>query len=273
MKHQFYNKHNCMKTKILLTIVMTLLIAPQLLWSKPKKEKQEFYQLTVYRYNTDNQEKMLDNYFQTALIPALHNMGVQSVGVFKAIANDTSANKSLYVLIPMKSLKMIDKINGKLLKDEKFKSAGKEYLAVKYNSPAYLRMETILLKAFPLSPVMKLPKLTSSKNQRVYELRSYESASENLFRNKVHMFNEGGEIDIFTKLDFNAVFYSEVIAGSQMPNLMYMTTFENKADRDAHWAAFRDDPDWKSLSARPEYKNNVSRSVITFLRPAEYSDF
>jgi len=87
------------------------------------------------------------------------------------------------------------------------------------------------------------------------------------------MFNEGGEIDIFSKLDFNAVFYSEVIAGSQMPNLMYMTTFENKADRDAHWDAFRDDANWKELSARPEYKNNVSRSVITFLRPADYSDF
>ncbi len=262
-----------MKTKILFTLLMILMIAPQSLWSKPKKEKQQFYQLTMYRYNTVSQEKILDDYFQSALIPALHDMGIQSVGVFKAIANDTSANKSLYVLIPMKSLKMIDKINGKLLKDEKFKSAAKEYLDVKYNSPAYMRMEKILLKAFALSPIMKQPKLTSPKKERVYELRSYESASENLFRNKVHMFNEGGEIDIFTKLGFNAVFYSEVIAGSQMPNLMYMTTFENKVDRDAHWAAFRDDPDWKELSARPEYKNNVSRSVITFLRPADYSDF
>src|SRR5690606_5059590 len=105
----------------------------------------------------------------------------------------------------------------------------------------------------------KLPKLNSPKNQRVYELRSYESASENIFRNKVHMFNEGGEIDIFTKLNFNAVFYSEVIAGSQMPNLMYMTTFENMTERDAHWAAFRVDPDWTKLSSLSEYKNNVSR--------------
>jgi hypothetical protein len=262
-----------MKTKTLLTIVMTLLITPQFLWSKPKKEKQEFYQLTVYHYNTVSQEKILDNYFQSALIPALHDMGIKSVGVFKSIANDTSENKTLYVFIPIKTLSMTDKINGKLLKNEKFKLAGKEYLDVKYNSPAYMRMETILLKAFAFSPVMKLPKLASPKNQRVYELRSYESASESLFRNKVHMFNEGGEIDIFTKLNFNAVFYSEVIAGSQMPNLMYMTTFENKADRDAHWASFRIDPDWKDLSSRQEYKNNVSRSVITFLRPAEYSDF
>ena len=134
-------------------------------------------------------------------------------------------------------------------------------------------METILLKAFSMSPFMKLPKLESPKNQRVYELRSYESSSEKIFRNKVHMFNEGGEIDIFSKLNFNAVFYGEVIAGAKMPNLMYMTTFENKEDRDAHWASFSVDPDWKHLSSLPEYKNNVSSSEIIFLRPADYSDY
>ena len=112
-----------MKTKILFTLLMILMIAPQSLWSKPKKEKQEFYQLTMYRYNTVSQEKMLDDYFQSALIPALHDMGIQSVGVFKAIANDTSANKSLYVLIPMKSLKMMDKTHGKTLKDPKLNSS------------------------------------------------------------------------------------------------------------------------------------------------------
>lgn len=261
-----------MKTKILLTIVIAFLITPQFSWAQFRKENPEYYQLTVYHYNTVDQERLLDNYFQHALIPTLHNMEIQSVGVFKTIANDTSANKSLYVFIPVKSLNRIDEINSELMKNEKFRSAGKEYLDVPHNAPAYSRMETIILKAFYLSPVMKLPQLSSPKNQRVYELRSYESASEKLFRNKVHMFNEGGEIDIFTKLNFNAVFYSEVIAGSHMPNLMYMTTFENMKDRDAHWAAFGSDPDWKQLSSLSEYKNNVSHSDITFLRPADYSD-
>lgn len=262
-----------MKTKNLLVIVMALMIIPQFLWARPKKEKQEFYQLTVYHYNRVEQEKILDDYFQQALIPSLHEMGVRSVGVFKAIANDTSANKLMVVFIPVKSLNRIDEINRKLIKNEQFRSAGKEYLNVEHNAPAYTRMETIILKAFALSPVMRLPKLTSSKNERVYELRSYESASETIFRNKARMFNEGGEMDIFTKLNFNPVFYSEVVAGAHMPNLMYMTTFENKADRDAHWAAFGSDPDWKQLSSLPEYKNNVSHSDVTFLRPADYSDF
>jgi len=262
-----------MKTKTLLVVMMALMIIPQFLWAKPKKEKQEFYQLTVYHYNSVEQEKILDDYFQQALIPSLHEMNVRSVGVFKAIANDTSTNKSMYVFIPVKSLNRIDDINSKLMKNEKFRSAGKEYLNVAHNAPAYSRMETIILKAFVLSPVMKLPKLASPKNQRVYELRSYESAGEAIFRNKVHMFNEGGEMDIFTRLNFNPVFYGEVVAGSQMPNLMYMTTFENRADRDAHWDAFGSDPAWKQLSSLSEYKNNISHIDVTFLCPADYSDF
>ncbi|MGF2413297.1 MAG: NIPSNAP family protein, partial [Ferruginibacter sp.] len=103
--------------------------------------------------------------------------------------------------------------------------------------------------------------------------RSYESATEKIFANKVHMFNEGNEIDIFKRINANAVFYSEVIAGSHMPNLMYMTCYENKADRDAHWKNFGSDPAWKKLSAMPEYQHNVSHIDITFLQPLEYSDF
>ena len=86
------------------------------------------------------------------------------------------------------------------------------------------------------------------------------------------MFNEGGEIGIFKKLNFNAIFYGEVIAGGRMPNLMYMTSFENREDRSAHWKTFSSDPDWKKLSGIQEYKNNVSKIDITFLRPTEYSD-
>jgi hypothetical protein len=54
--------------------------------------------------------------------------------------------------------------------------------------------------------------------------------SEKKYWKKVEMFNEGGEIDLFSRLNFNAVFYAEVISGPTMPNLMYMTSFENMED-------------------------------------------
>jgi hypothetical protein len=57
-----------------------------------------------------------------------------------------------------------------------------------------------------------------------------------------------------------------------MPNLMYMTSFDNKASRDEHWKNFGADPEWKRLSALPEYQHTVSKSDILLLHPAAYSE-
>src|SRR5215217_5987049 len=105
-------------------------------------------------------------------------------------------------------------------------------------------------------PAMAVPQLSSAKAQRIYELRSYEGPTEKLYLNKVQMFNQGGEVPLFKRLNFNAVFYASVLAGSRMPNLMYMTTFENRAEREAHWKTFTDDAEWKKLSSMPEYQHN-----------------
>jgi hypothetical protein len=53
---------------------------------------------------------------------------------------------------------------------------------------------------------------------------------------------------------------------------MYMTSFNNMQVREEHWKNFGSDPEWKKLSALPEYQNNVSHIDIVFLRPAPYSD-
>jgi len=87
----------------------------------------------------------------------------------------------------------------------------------------------------------------------------------------VNMFNAGGEVALFEKLGFNAVFYGMVIVGSRMPNLMYITSFENMDDRNAHWKTFSEHPEWKILSAKPEYQNNVSKIDIILMRSTLYS--
>jgi hypothetical protein len=168
---------------------------------------------------------------------------------------------------------MVTVVPAKLNVDKVYQSAGAEYINAAHSDPPYSRIETIILKAFSMAPKMNTPVLKSEKKDRVYELRSYESATEKIFKNKVHMFNEGDEIGLFKKLNFNAVFYAEVIAGNKMPNLMYMTSFENMTDRDAHWKSFGNDAYWKKLSAMPEYQDNVSHIDIIFLQPVAYSDF
>jgi hypothetical protein len=177
------------------------------------------------------------------------------------------------MLISYSSLRKKLDIESKIMADKWFMDAAKEFMDSARDKQAYTRMEGMLMRGFRMFPGIRRPSLTGSREQRIYELRSYESTNERLYWNKVEMFNEGGEIALFDRLGFNAVFYGEVFSGPRMPNLMYMTTFENKADRDAHWQSFRDDAEWKQLSSNPRYQKNVSRSEIIFLRPTAYSDY
>ncbi|HRP57641.1 NIPSNAP family protein [Agriterribacter sp.] len=237
------------------------------------KDNREFYEIKLYHFTTAAQEEVLDKYLSESYIPALHKAGIKNIGAFKPLSNDTAADKRLYVLLPLTSLEQLLTLPQKLQKNADYVNASKDYSDAAYNAAPYTRMESIVLRAFHLAPRSAVPELKSNKAERVYELRSYESPTEKLYRNKVHMFNEGGEIPLFKRLRFNAVFYGEVIAGSRMPNLMYMTSFENIADREAHWKTFRDDAEWKQLSAKPEYKNNVSRNESILTHPTAYSDY
>ena len=233
---------------------------------------QEFYELRIYTFKTPEQLQRTETYLENALLPALHRQGNLRVGVFRPVETDSTYGKKLYVLIPHKTLEAFDKQESLLAKDKAYLEQGNDYLNALYTNAPYQRIQTILLKAFSGMPIAAKPDLKNPVNERVYELRSYEGHTEKIYRNKVEMFNAGDEVGLFKRLGFNAVFYGEVLSGANMPNLMYMTTFENKASRDAHWKAFVDDAQWKTLSAMPEYKNNVSKIEIFFLRPTTYSD-
>lgn len=255
------------KTLLLITLVSLFFVT--------NAADRDFYQLKIYHLKTAQQAEQLDEFLSTAYLPALHRAGIKNVGVFKPIVADTDTDHTLrvYVFIPYASYDQFAALDTVLLHDETYQEAGKAYLRAPHNDPPYDRIETILLNAFTGSPHVELPDLSSPRSERVYELRSYEGPTEAYYRNKVAMFNEGDEIGLFKRLGFNAVFYGEVVAGSRMPNLMYLTTFENKQSRDEHWSAFGKDEYWKKLSAMPEYQHNVSRNQQIFLYPTEYSDF
>jgi hypothetical protein len=233
----------------------------------------EYYEIRVYHFTKAEQEASIDNYLKDAYLPALHKAGFKHIGVFKPVDNDTMPDKRVFVFISSPTLDKLITLPDQLLKDSVYTKAGAAYLNATYDQPPFTRMETILLHSFRLAPAMNLPALKSEKTERIYELRSYEGPTEKLYRTKVKMFNEGGEIPLFKRLNFNAVFYAEVISGSRMPNLMYMTSFENRADREAHWDTFKNDAEWKHLSSLPEYQHTVSKAEIILTRAAAYSDF
>jgi len=233
----------------------------------------EYYQLKTYTFDTDEQAQMTDRYLKDAFLPGLKRLGINQIGVFKPRQDAADTTKKTFVLIPLSSLEQLNPLEEALSKDESYMTAGNEYIAATYDQPPYKRIESTLLKAFEEMPVMKTPALDGPRSERIYELRSYESPTEALYRNKVDMFNAGGEVTLFDRLQFNAVFYAEVISGSKMPNLMYMTTFSDMESHDAHWDAFRNAPEWLTLKDMPKYLNNVSHADIMLLYPTDYSDY
>jgi len=233
----------------------------------------QIYQLMIYHIKDKSQETRIDQYLKDAWLPAAHRAGLQPVGVFKTRGIDTATDKKIYLLMSYRSLAEYQKKTAQINTDKELQSSGSDYINAAYDNPPYTRKEVIMMVAFSGMPVLKKPVFTSSRADRIYELRSYEGATEKLYANKVSMFNDGNEMEIFERLGSQPVFYGEVIAGNKMPNLMYMTTYSDLKSRDEHWKAFGNDPAWKKLSALPQYQHNVSTLNLYYLVPTDYSDY
>jgi len=235
--------------------------------------RQEYYEIRIYHIDQKAQADRVDAYLKDVYIPALHRAGISKIGVFKPVEADTAFGKLIYVFIPVKTLDKFSALPELLDKDEVYNKSARDYIDAPFDNPPYARYESILLKAFPLMPEFKTPSYSTAPDQRIYELRNYESATEAKAAKKIQMFNEGGEMKIFEQLGFNAVFFAQVIVGSHKPNLMYMTTFSDMKTHDEKWKAFQAHPDWIKLKAVPEYLNTVIKPKPYLLHPTSYSDF
>ncbi len=237
------------------------------------QSKQMYYELKIYRIKDPGQAATIDKYLKDALIPAMHRAGINKVGVFKPVEADTAYGKMIYVFIPYKTADEYFKLTASLENDKTYQSAGKDFLDAPVATPPFTRYESVFMKAFAYMPQFKVYSYDTPVSDRIYELRSYESATEAKALKKIHMFNEGGEMKIFEKIGSNAVFYAQVLLGSRKPRLIYMTTYADMKSHDEHWLAFRNSPEWKTLSSMEEYKNTTSKTNAYLLHPTDYSDF
>ena len=231
-----------------------------------KKSAQQLYELRVYSFKDETQQKTVTDYLQSAFIPALNRLGSDNVGAFTELKPEGQTR--LFVLIPYTSAEDMLKVQGKLIDDADYQQAAAPYLSAPLKTPAYDRIESSLLLAFKDMPKLEAPE----KKQRIFELRRYESPTEASGKKKIEMFNEGGEITIFKRLGFKPVFYSETIIGTLRPNLTYMITFDDMDGHDKLWKAFGADTEWKRISSLPEYPNEmVSHITSTMLVPLPFS--
>jgi hypothetical protein len=265
-----------MKKRVLITGILTMTVSLLAAFSFKgiaAPAKQMYYEIKVYRIISSAQTEVTDKFLKDAFIPAMHRAGIGKIGVFKPIETDTAYGKLIYVFIPYKNYDQYFELEGILEADKVYQEAGEGFIDAPYDNPPFVRYESIFMQAFSHMPEFRVPSYTTPMSERIYELRSYESATEAKANNKIQMFNEGGEIGIFEKVGSNAVFYARVLFGSLKPRLIYMTTYANMTSQKEHWTAFRNSPEWKTLSGKAEFKNNTSKTNPYLLHPTSYSDF
>ncbi len=233
-----------------------------------KGNDQEY--LEWIRYTLPNRSEMdkVRFYYEQVAIPALNRMGLDRIGFFNVTHGESGPY--FYILIPHPNIESILTYHEKLLEDKKYAKDGKEFLEAPLSKPAYSRIETSLFKSFKNIPKVEVRKDLLGQG-RIMELRIYESHSYLAGQRKIHMFNEGGEIEIFRKTGLTPVFFGETLAGKSMPNLTYMLVFKDMDERAKAWDQFRDHPDWKKLSADPYYADTVSNITDLILTPTSFS--
>jgi hypothetical protein len=231
----------------------------------------EFYLWRQYVLRNGPAPRRLAEYLEKAAIPALNRLGHAPIGVFSVFAG--VPGPATFVLTPLPNLESLATLEARLDKDEEYVKSAAPYRDVTAADPAYIRIESSLLSAFPKFPRVVIPAATAARAPRLFELRTYESASEKAHLLKVKMFEDLGEIEIFKRVGLTPVFFSRTVVGPRMPNLAYLLVYDDLAARERNWAAFSKDPEWKKVSSTPGFADAEIVSNITsiYLRPAPYS--
>jgi hypothetical protein len=228
----------------------------------------QYVELRRYHLLPGAKQRAFIAFIGDVAIPAMNRAGVSRVGAFTVVYGENAP--SLLLVLAHPTLDSVETLRERIGADTEYARAGATFLDAPLSDPTFVRAEHSLLRGIMAMPGVEPSAGAGTAAPRIVELRTYESHSARAASNKVAMFN-AGEIPIFRRVGLNPVFFGETMFGTKMPSLTYMLGFRDMAARDAAWAAFGADPDWKKLSADPQYRDNVSAITDIILRPTPYS--
>lgn len=157
-------------------------------------------------------------------------------------------------------------LRAKMLSNPKFPKA---FAAWESGPEApYEHMSQALIRATDYSPEISL----APKAGRVFELRVYHSPTRNQL-GALHERFAGPEIKIFHRVGVHPILYGETVFGANMPNLTYLTPFDNLGAREKAWDTFGADPEWIKVRKESIDASGQIASVIqiSLWRPTPYS--
>ncbi len=213
----------------------------------------------------DGRKRLLE-FLQQVAVPAWNRQGISPVGLFGALYGSSSS--TIHVLLPHSNRDSVLHSETRLLQDSDYMRDGAYFHSLTSSDPGYWRVENSLLRCFaPLSlSTVRIP-----GKARIFEWRIYANPNQVQSRKKIHMFTQAGEIKLFYQCGLTPVFFAETLIGPQRPNLQYLLVFQDMAERDKNWSAFRRHPDWAVLKNRPEYADTVCSVTDLMLQPLDFS--
>ena len=233
--------------------------------------KAELYEVRGYILGDGSDEDSVDEYLSHALIPALKRYGIGPVGAFTNAPNDETGSKTIFVIIPHNDPSAILQNREVIQSDQQYQGDAAAFFGRSNRDKSYQRISSELLVAMQCWPKVKVPPGVTTNKNRVYELRTYESAHEKLGQLKVDMFNNG-EVPIFLDCGITPIFIGQAVIGPYTPNLTYLTMYPSEESRLQAWKSFREHPAWKVLSKVEKYKGTVSKIHKYVLVPKAYSE-
>ena len=223
--------------------------------------KQEVLELRVYTLNF-GKSGPFQPYLKEVLVPALQRAGVKKIMAFREMGMGQPGK--VYLTLAYASFDHMLKAKAKLETDNVYHSASTDFRKIPSANKVYSRYDTYLMQAFSVMPELKLP----ADTKKLFELRIYEGHNDDAVSRKVAMFNDD-ELPVFLETGLDPVFFGQLIAGPEMPALVYMLAFDSMEARDANWKKFVDHPEWNRMKVLPKYADSVSNIIRVFLEEIE----
>jgi NIPSNAP len=231
--------------------------------------RNQYFLLRCYYMRSGAQVDRTTKFLGSAYLPAAKRAGAKTLGFFSPVIGERSPFILALAVYP--SISALETSEAHMAADKDFQTAADAYDII--GDPAYIRIETELLRAFDGIPELTAPPNDGKRAARIFEMRTYESPSEKAGRRKIKMF-EDGEAGIFRRLGMEPVFFGQGAIGAHLPSLSYMLSYDDLASRDRLWKAFGADPEWQKLRAQPglsdaEIVSNIDNRI---LRPLSFSE-
>ncbi len=235
--------------------------------SSAAEKDSRVYELRVY-YAAPGKLDALNARFKNHTLKLFEKHGLTNVAYFVP-AGENKDNKLVY-FISAPSKEARDKSFKEFVADPEWQKAAKES---EKDGKLVNKVESTFLTLTDYSPMLNIDK---SKDDRVFELRTYTATKGNL-GNLNDRFKDH-TIKLFEKYGMTNIGYWNMLKGQKGEDTMLIYLLAHKSEEAAKksFDAFRMDPDWLAARKASEEKGGGSLTekggvVSEFLVPTDYS--